>query len=473
MEKIIFRCFKTPKNNYVFDRHTNSVFSVTDSEYVVFQNLLEGKISSETWTVVRKYQKYGLLQSNCVKEIKHPSYDWLEYYADHLVESLTLQVTQQCNLRCAYCAYSGLYCNREHSSERMSLETAKAAIDFLLAHSDEAKKLHIGFYGGEPLLEFDLIKQCVSYVNENVEGKQVTFGITTNGTLLTKEIVDYMVRNDFALSVSLDGSKEEHDKNRKFITGKGSFDLIMENLAYIKNTYPDYMVQTNIMTVISPNANVCETLQFFDTEEVLSDNFIMMNPMTDTGLKEAIDYKESFYLVRQYEYFKYLLFAASKLDREYVSDLVISSHSSMQSFYQTLHRHGQISGTTHHGGPCLPGIKRLFVTVNGEFFPCEKVTESAECNCIGSLEKGFSIDRMKAMLNLGELTEEECIGCWNLPNCKICASQMEVEEGCQAFCKEAKLNECKSEKRRVMNDIYEMAVLREFGFTMSEREANL
>jgi len=473
MEQIIYRCFKTLKNHYIYDRHTNTIFPVTESEYMVFEDYLHGKYNDKTQKVFEKYQQFGLLRENQVTKIEHPSFRWVEHYAEHRVESLTLQVTQQCNLRCSYCAYSGLYYNREHSSERMSIETAISAIDFLLAHSDEIKEIHIGFYGGEPLLEFDLIKTCVSYVKEKVEGKIVTFGITTNGTLLTEEVVSYMVENDFQLSVSLDGSKTEHDSNRKFRSGKGSFDLIMKNLKYVKEHYPDFMARTSIMTVVSPNANIADNLQFFNTDQVLADSNIMMNPLAETGLKEEVQYKDSFNLIRRYEYLKYLLFATSKLARDYVSDLVISSHSKIQEFYQSLHRLEVYSGTSHHGGPCIPGVKRLFVTVNGELFPCEKVSETAPCNCIGSLEEGFDIKKMQTMLNLGKLTEAECITCWNLPNCKICAGQIEVLDGCTCFCKEDKLKACQEEKMSVMAGIYEMAVLREFHFHVEEREASI
>lgn len=473
MEQIIYRCFKTLKNYYIFDRHTNTIFPVTESEYKVFEDYLHGKNSDKTQEVLKKYQQLGLLRENQVTKIEHPSYKWVGHYAEHRLEGLTLQVTQQCNLRCSYCAYSGLYYNREHSSERMSVETAMSAIDFLLEHSDEMKELHISFYGGEPLLEFDLIKKCVSYVKEKVEGKRVTFGMTTNGTLLTEEVVSYLVAHDFSLAVSLDGSKKEHDSNRKFRSGKGSFDLIMKNLQYMKEHYPDFMARTSIMTVVSPNGNIADNLQFFHTDQVLADSNIMMNPLEETGLKEEVQYKDSFNLIRRYEYLKYLLFATSKLDKEYVSALVISSHSKMQQFYQTLHRQEIYSGTTHHGGPCIPGMKRLFVTVTGELFPCEKVSETAPCNCIGSLEKGLDIKKMKAMLNLGKLTEAECMTCWNLPNCKICVAQLDVSDGCESFCKEDKLKVCQEEKMRVMAGIYEMAVLREFNFHVEEREAGI
>ena len=84
-------------------------------------------------------------------------------------------MTQQCNLRCEYCAYSGIYDNRTHSNKRMSFETAKKSIDFFLDHSRDSESIAFGFYGGEPLLEASLIEKCIDYINKNVEGKEVNY----------------------------------------------------------------------------------------------------------------------------------------------------------------------------------------------------------------------------------------------------------------------------------------------------------
>ena len=106
----------------------------------------------------------GLLHETILNDIEHPETENLEMLSNHYIEYLILQVTQQCNLRCKYCAYSGNYYNREHSSERMSFDIAKKAIDFYLERSDSANELRLGFYGGEPLLEYELIKKCVDYI---------------------------------------------------------------------------------------------------------------------------------------------------------------------------------------------------------------------------------------------------------------------------------------------------------------------
>ena len=169
---VIFRTFRTYRNNYVYDRHSDAVISVNEEEFREFCRVEKGEIKAENSPVIKKYQKQGMFMPNIVEEIHHPRTEILEHNSLQKLHQLILQVTQQCNLRCEYCAYSGIYeGNRTHSSNRMSFETAKKAIDFFLEHSTENSNVSIGFYGGEPLLEFDLIKRCVSYIKETCEGK--------------------------------------------------------------------------------------------------------------------------------------------------------------------------------------------------------------------------------------------------------------------------------------------------------------
>lgn len=449
---------------YVYDRHTNSVFSVSDREYHEFCKIESGEMRASESEVFQRYQNMGVLQENIIEEIEHPGILYLEHHAKNRLYQLILQVTQQCNLRCGYCAYSGIYIhNREHSNKRMSYETAKKAIDFFIERTSEMEKIHISFYGGEPLLEFELIQKCVEYANNMVEGKEVTFGITTNGTLLTDEVVDFLYKNNFQLMISLDGSKEEHDINRKFMSGEGSFDVIMNHVKHIKEMYPDYGNMVMFNTVVNPKSNLSCVMEFFQTDDVLSDNHIIFNSVNEDGLKVDLDYEESYDLIRRFEYLKVLLVLIGKISEESVSKLMRDAITQNKEFYEILNKHYPILKKFHHNGPCMPGIRRLFITVDGKFFPCEKVSETSDFYCIGSLETGFSYEKMKRLLNIGEYTSEECKECWILQNCSICADQFETSEDC-SVCKKNKLGKCKEEKMRIVDCLYEICVLREFGY---------
>ena len=146
------------------------------------------------------------------------------------IKALCLHICHDCNLRCKYCfADEGAYHSRR---EFMSLETAKKAIDFLIENSGNRKILETDFFGGEPLMNFDVVKQTVYYAKEQAakRGKKFLFTLTTNGLLLSGDIADFLNEEMENVVLSLDGRKEVHDAVRKTANGKGSFDLVIDNL---------------------------------------------------------------------------------------------------------------------------------------------------------------------------------------------------------------------------------------------------
>lgn len=462
---VIFKTFRTYKNPYVYDRHTNSIVTLTEDEYCELAQVERGELLAEQSTVIRKYQESGLFTPNVVEKIEHPGTAIVEQYLKTRMKQLTLQVTQQCNLRCEYCIYSGIYDrNRMHANQRMSLETAKKAIDFFIDRNSELMSPVIGFYGGEPLLEFDLIRQCVEYARSKVEGKKIRFNMTTNGTLLSDSVVDYLVENDFILGVSLDGSKKEHDVNRKFVNGEGSFDVIISNIEKIQKRYPEYYKGLAILTTINPNMDLSCALEYFSTEEIFSDKHIMFNSMVETNLDRELEYDKNYYRVRIFEHIKMLFSLVGKLESKYVSPLALISRGRVERGLRSIHGHTKMHSILHHSGPCLPGVQRLFVRTDGTLFPCERVNEAVEHFKIGTLDDGLDIGKIKKLLNIGQLTENECKNCWNLRQCSICSREIDGDE----LSKELKLKACPQSYNRVFSEIYELCVLNEFGLDIEE-----
>ncbi len=467
MERIVFQPIRTPEGYYIYDRSVNTIFAVSPDDYENL-NQIQDEDDVDDSPVVKRFRHMGLLGENRVTMIQHPYTEMLPHFCSSSLSSMVLQVTQQCNLRCSYCAYSGAYHNRTHNSAKMCRETAKKAIDFFLERAKESTTIHLGFYGGEPLLEFDLIQWCVEYIRNQVEGKGISFGLTTNGTLLTDEIIKFLFDNDFYVTISIDGPKEEHDACRVFPNGKGSFDLVMENIQRIKELYPGQTKKFSVSTVVSPKSDLNHVLDYFSTDEILSDTQIMIASLTPNGLKEEVNYQESYYQVRRYEYLKLLLSMLGKLDSKYVSQLVQHARRTNEQLYRALQRHTKIPERIHHGGPCIPSVKKLFVMTDGNLFPCEKISESVGCAQIGTLDEGFDLQKIEDLLNIGSLTASECKNCWVLPNCKICAAQLEYVSGQKKFTKEDKLPACKQSKMNVMADLYELCVLHEFGYRLNE-----
>ena len=466
-KQIIFKTTKTFRNKYVYDRHTNSIVRLSEEEFVELERVEKEELPFELSPVIRKYQESGLFAPNVVEKIENPASMIIEQYMNTRLKQLTLQVTQQCNLRCEYCTYSGIYGkHRTHSHRQMGLETAKKAINFFLQRCSSLSEITIGFYGGEPLLELDLIKTCVDYARNCVEGKKITFNMTTNGTLLTDETADYLADNDFSLSISLDGSKEEHDASRKFVNGTGSFDVIIENIKRINNRRPDFARKIQFMTTVNPYMDLGCTLEYFNTETVFSDKRIIFNSMNDVGLGKELDYDDKYFMVRNYEYIKLLLSLAGKIGAEHVSPLMSGSRGAMERRLRSIHRHTELNSTMHHGGPCLPGVQRLFVRTDGALFPCERVNEALDFFKIGTLEDGFFLDKMKAILNIGTVTEQECKECTYLRHCSICSGQIDFED---ELTKECKLTGCARTEDNTLFELNELCVLSEFGYNSEMR----
>lgn len=144
-----------------------------------------------------------------------------------VVKALCLHISHDCNLACRYC-FAG---EGEYHGERafMSFEVGKAALDFLIANSGNRKNLEVDFFGGEPLMNFEVVKQLVAYgrKQEQLHGKRFRFTLTTNGTLITDEVMEFANREMDNVVLSIDGRKEVNDRMRPFPNGTGSYDIIV------------------------------------------------------------------------------------------------------------------------------------------------------------------------------------------------------------------------------------------------------
>ncbi len=114
----------------------------------------------------------------------------------------------------------------------------------------------------------------------------------------------------------------------------------------------------------------------------------------------------------------------------------------------------------HHGGPCVPGVQRLFVNVYGDLFPCERVSESSQVMKIGSLDEGFNIENIRRILNIGKITEEKCKNCWAFRFCQLCAASADVITG---FSAKKKMSHCNNVRASVEEAFKDYCTLRKLG----------
>lgn len=442
--------FSSLENKYIYDATTNSIVKISKSLY---ESLKSFSFSAESLQELEKIQSKGFLSETKVQKIEHPLTDILPELLKESVQGITLQVTQQCNLRCKYCVYSGEYESRGHSQKRMTIENAKRGVDFLMNRSSAQQLVNIGFYGGEPLLEFALIKKVVAYVKENFGAKQVLFTITTNGTLFNDEINAFLQKHDFNVLVSLDGPEEIHDRNRVFCsTGKGTFSTIMKNIEYIKEKYPILFKKIAFNAVLDPTLDPVCSNQFFIKSEFFSESDVSSSIINPDYKKNDIEIPDEYFIQKEKEMFLLLLNKVGRIENNKISKM---SHALFEDIKARMvdmrKRSAGLPQTAHPSGPCVPGARKLFLSADGELYPCERVSESSANTCIGTLDDGFNLEQVSRLLNIGKLTEDNCKSCWGIRLCTQCVA---VADDIDKLCKKKKLSHCK----QVLNGIHEELV---------------
>ena len=249
--------YKLGGYNIVLDVHSGGVHIVDELTYDMLDNVHPPFAEVCPENVIEKLSRFYDREEiiSCYEEVKELhkenilfSEDDYEKFAKYSVASpvkaMCLLVAMDCNLRCEYCfAGTGDYCMGRNV---MSFETGKKALDFLIANSGSRRNLEVDFFGGEPLMNWQVVKDLVAYgrEQEKIHNKHFRFTITTNGVLLNDEIQEFVNKEMDNVVLSLDGRKEINDQMRPFRNGKGSYDLIVpkfQKLAESRNQEKYYI----------------------------------------------------------------------------------------------------------------------------------------------------------------------------------------------------------------------------------------
>ncbi|MEN6412638.1 MAG: thioether cross-link-forming SCIFF peptide maturase [Veillonellales bacterium] len=315
--------------------------------------------------------------------------------ADHSVKALCLHVAHDCNLRCEYCfAAKGDY----HSGRKlMPLEVALAAVDFLVKNSGNKHTLEIDFFGGEPLMNFDTVKKVVAY-GRNIEKKSEKhfyFTITTNGTLLNKENIDFINREMDNIVISLDGRKQIHDSIRCDRSGKGTYDKIVPLAQQLVQKRGDksYFIRG---TFTARNKDFSK-----DVLHLASLGFkeISIEPVVGLGEKLFITKQDLPEILHEYETFAL----------EYSN--VLQKKNPFRFYHFNLNL---------YNGPCIykritacgAGFEYLAVSPEGDLYPCHQFVGQKEFS-LGNVNKGITNNILKNRFqNNNILTKEKCRDCW-------------------------------------------------------------
>lgn len=352
-----------------------------------------------------------------------------------VIKALCLHVAHSCNLACTYCfAGQGKY---QGEQALMSFETGKRALDFLIEHSGSRHNLEVDFFGGEPLVNFEVVKKLTAYARsiEKEHNKNFRFTLTTNGVLIDDDVIDFCNHEMSNVVLSLDGRKEVNDRFRKTINGKGSYDLILPKFKklvaarkgkgyYMRGTYSRY--NTDFVKDILHMAD--EGFSELSMEPVVA------APKDPYALRE----EDLPILLEQYD------ILGKEMDRR-------RKEGRPFTFY-----HYMIDLA---GGPCIVkrvsgcgvGTEYMAVTPSGELYPCHQFVGD-ERFCLGDVFNGVKNQELR----------EEFRGCsvYAHRECDDCFARFFCSGGCvaNAYHTTGKLTGvydygCQLHRRRIENAI--------------------
>jgi uncharacterized protein len=440
--------FRTHANHYVYDVNLNSIVRVTPVEYAIvkdygslsFEDIASryaarfsvNELKAAHLRIARMHTESGYFSSQRFHTVLYPLDERpLQLIYEGQLRGLTLEVTEQCNLRCAYCTHSGTYkAFRPHSTRHMSFALARKAIDLFHTHSKLSDSVSIGFYGGEPLLMQTLLEQCMDYASTLFARKRLTFRITTNGLLLNHRACKTLIEHDVQVLVSIDGPRELHDRYRRDTRGTGSFTRLysaLERLHAMDAGF--YRANVSFNFVLAPPYDFKTLHDFVSNSPLLMDNHIMAEFVSPGGTTWLRGFRQD--ELAPGAYYKCM---EAKLHAEIISgrrnplapeDKAMKlAHclfgKELDRYVAALHPTPPFAGFYHPGGTCLPGQKKLLVSCEGKLVTCEKANSNSAQLCIGSVNSGIDVAKCMAIIRDFSNLHQLCGRCIACRCCEVC-----------------------------------------------------
>lgn len=325
-----------------------------------------------------------------------PMADKLKAKTSGVIKALCLHVAHTCNLNCSYCFAS----QGKYHGERalMSLEVGKRALDFLVENSGSRHNLEVDFFGGEPLMNFQMLKDLVAYAREieKKHNKNFRFTLTTNGILIDDDVIDFANREMSNVVLSLDGRKEVHDRYRIDYAGNGSWDRIVPKFQRLVNArgHKDYYMRG---TFTHANPDFLTDIQ---TMLDLGFNELSMEPVVCAkGDKEELTSEDFPILCEQYEKLAELMIKRRKEGKPFTFYHYMIDLQHGPCIYK------RISG-------CGSGTEYMAVTPWGDLYPCHQFVGD-ESYKLGDIYNGVTnLERQKEFFDCNVYSRAECRDCW-------------------------------------------------------------
>lgn len=384
----------------VLDINSGAVHVVDEEVY----QLLDELLNASKEDAQKELQKIGTEGAQALLELidqdmlfTDDSYitEQMKSNEDSVVKAMCLHVAHDCNMICTYCfgeqgSFAGSKC-------LMNLETGKMAIDYLLQNSGSRRNLEIDFFGGEPLMNFDVVKQLVEYGREEEKkfGKNIRFTITTNGLLLDEEKTEYINQVMDNVILSIDGRPEVNDTMRKTVNGRPTYDLITKN-------YLDFVAKREGLYYVR-GTFTRNNLDFTkDVEHLIEKGFrnVSVEPVV-TDLKQP--------------------YALQEEDR----DRIFQEYDRLAELYLEKHQKGEDFDFFHFNvdleqGPCIvkrlsgcgAGTEYMAISPEGDIYPCHQFVGNKEFR-IGNLRDQVIVNNQRStFLKANIYDKEACRNCW-------------------------------------------------------------
>lgn len=467
--KPIIKLFATKTNHYFYDTGTNRIFSCTPFEYEFLKNLVSLPIQdaldmrqysctpSDFIAVLQHIndlmKEKGILKATSIL-LRAPSH--IHKLVHSSLSQIILETTERCNLRCRYCIYNPSFSQkRNHGNRDMSLDVAYRAIDHLANSSGLRERVAISFYGGEPLLRFPFIRECVKYAKAKIPKEKLAFSTTTNGTLITRETANYFAENGFGVHVSIDGPKDIHDENRIYPNKRGSFSRVKRGMTYLLDAFgEENKNRISISMVYSPpysEDKITRIAALWD-EPWLPKDIIFSFSYCQRDIPPAqmnfrgVDHSVLNWTIKNYiEAFR-LGIRPHPLAAQFLEKKLALIH---QRFI--FDREIQETGLN---ACCVPAVRKIFFSVDGTMYLCERVGSAPD---IGNVRSGLDIEKVKRVFlsEYRDQSEAQCSRCWCSRLCDICYVQSYYDG---AFDARYKKDHCELQKN--INEIYLMLYCR-------------
>ncbi len=406
--------YKLSGMNIVLDTNSGSVHVVDDASFDII-NMYEAHSAEEiTKEIMAKYPDNPDVTeeeiADCLTQLEElkkagklftedsfrPIAGELKKRTSGVVKALCLHIAHTCNLNCSYCfASQGKY----HGDRAvMSFEVGKQALDFLVENSGTRRNLEVDFFGGEPLMNFTVVKQLVEYARsiEKEKGKNFRFTLTTNGMLVDDDVIEFSNREMSNVVLSLDGRKEIHDRFRVDYQGRGSWEQIVPKFQkFVKARDNKNYYMRGTFTHANP-----DFLEDIKTMLDLGFTELSMEPVVCAADDpSALTEEDKVVVMRQYEE---------------LADLMLKRHREGKPF------------TFYHymidlkGGPCIykrvsgcgSGTEYMAVTPWGDLYPCHQFVGEEKFR-LGSVYEGVTNTEIQdEFMSCNVYTRPECADCW-------------------------------------------------------------